>query len=194
MPVINPATAIVALWVAWLAAWIAAAPFTKRTLQRQPTGARWRYAALQWAGTILLAHPIAQVTVLRPVLPWSDAAGWAEVALAFAGFALAVWARVHLGRNWSAVVTLKDEHTLIRSGPYAITRHPIYMGILTAAAATALLRSSVADAVGFALLATAFVIKARQEERLMDATFGAAYAAYRQDVPMLLPALAPRGR
>jgi Isoprenylcysteine carboxyl methyltransferase (ICMT) family len=43
---------------------------------------------------------------------------------------LALWARVTIGRNWSASVTLKKGHELIRTGPYALVRHPIYSGFL----------------------------------------------------------------
>lgn len=43
----------------------------------------------------------------------------------------AVWARVHLGRNWSGIVTVKEDHELIRTGPYGYVRHPIYTGLIT---------------------------------------------------------------
>ena len=57
---------------------------------------------------------------------------WLGLLMVVAGLAFAVWARVHLGRNWSGTVTVKENHELIRSGPYAIVRHPIYTGLLLA--------------------------------------------------------------
>ena len=55
--------------------------------------------------------------------------GFVLVAL---GLAFAVAARIWLGGNWSSIVTLKQDHELIRSGPYRWVRHPIYTGLLLA--------------------------------------------------------------
>src|ERR1700746_1731976 len=52
------------------------------------------------------------------------------------GLAIATWARVHLGWNWSDKVVIQAEHQLIRSGPYARMRHPIYSGVLLAVLGT----------------------------------------------------------
>ena len=60
-------------------------------------------------------------------------------AVVFAsGLALAIWARVHLGRNWGMPMTQKDEPELVMSGPYRYVRHPIYSGLLAAVLGTAL--------------------------------------------------------
>jgi protein-S-isoprenylcysteine O-methyltransferase Ste14 len=48
------------------------------------------------------------------------------------GIALAVWARLHLGRNWGMPMTQRAEPELVTSGPYRFVRHPIYSGLLTA--------------------------------------------------------------
>ncbi|HVZ48857.1 MAG TPA: isoprenylcysteine carboxylmethyltransferase family protein [Gemmatimonadaceae bacterium] len=184
---IDPARTIGILWLAWLVGWWLASFNTKRTVARQPTGSRLAYAPLQWFGGALLVHPVRLGGLFVPVLSPGPAAGWAAVGVVVAGAAFAVWARVHLGRNWSAVVTLKDEHALVRSGPYGITRHPIYTGIVCALLPTAVIRGTPGDFLGAALLTLGFVLKIRQEERLMDSHFGAAYAEYRAQVPMLVP-------
>ena len=114
---------------------------------------------------------------------------WPAVALAGLGFALTWWARLHLGRFWSAAVTLKADHTLIRSGPYGVTRHPIYSGLLLAVAATALLRDSLTGAIAVGLVAIGLIMKLRQEEEFLERQFGAAYRAYKCDVPALIPLL-----
>jgi protein-S-isoprenylcysteine O-methyltransferase Ste14 len=49
------------------------------------------------------------------------------------GLFLTWWARVHLGRLWSGVITRKEHHRLIETGPYAFVRHPIYTGLFIAA-------------------------------------------------------------
>lgn len=63
---------------------------------------------------------------------------WLGLLMVICGLAFAVWARIHLGRNWSGTVTVKEDHELIRSGPYGIVRHPIYTGLLLAIAGTAI--------------------------------------------------------
>jgi protein-S-isoprenylcysteine O-methyltransferase Ste14 len=112
---------------------------------------------------------------------------WCGLAVLVARLAYTWWARVHLGRNWSAIVTLKEDHTLIQSGPYAITRHPIYTGILTAFVGTWLTYPTAGVLVGVLCFVLAFIIKLGQEERLMIQTFGDAYRTYMTSVPGLVP-------
>lgn len=103
------------------------------------------------------------------------------------GLGFAAWARIHLGRFWSSTVTLKAEHALIRSGPYALVRHPIYTGLLLALAGTVLVRGTLAALLGFALLVLGVALKIRQEEQLLLAHFGTAYRDYQALVPALVP-------
>lgn len=64
------------------------------------------------------------------------------------GLLLALWSRFVLGRNWSAAVTVKQGHSLVRNGPYAIVRHPIYSGFLLALLGTAIARGTVGAFIG----------------------------------------------
>ncbi len=104
-----------------------------------------------------------------------------------AGLALAVWARVHLGGNWSGSVTVKEAHELIRSGPYAYVRHPIYTGLIAAVLGTALAADTVRAALGFAIIAAALLRKLRTEGGFMRETFPGEYARYCAEVPALIP-------
>lgn len=104
-----------------------------------------------------------------------------------AGAAFTVWARIALGRNWSAEVTFKQDHELIESGPYALVRHPIYTGLVAMALGTAI---NYGRAIGFALfigLCGGFWRKARQEERIMSRHFPAAYAEYKARARAIIP-------
>ena len=116
---------------------------------------------------------------------------WQRVGLALTilGLAFAVWARIHLGRFWSGRVTLKEDHKLIRSGPYAFVRHPIYTGLLTAGSGTVLARGTLAALVGLALIGLAFWMKIRAEENLLTSHFGETYREYRRQVAALIPFL-----
>ena len=104
-----------------------------------------------------------------------------------AGIAFAVWARHYLGRNWSGTVTVKQDHELIRSGPYRLVRHPIYTGLLLAILGTAVAFGEWRGLLAFALLTGSLLLKLRVEERFMGESFPNEYARYRAEVPALIP-------
>ena len=104
-----------------------------------------------------------------------------------AGLGFAVWARRCLGRNWSGIVTVKQGHELIRSGPYALVRHPIYTGLLLAILGTASAIGEWRGLIAFVLITAGFVLKLRIEEDFISETFGEQYARYRAEVPALIP-------
>src|SRR5262249_30603247 len=124
--------------------------------------------------------------------PRSFGAYWCGVALLAAGLAFSVWARVRLGRNWSGTVTVKEGHELIRSGPYAWVRHPIYTGLITAVAGTAITFGTVRAFLGLLLVAAGLLRKLRAEERFMRETFPGEYERYSATVPALVPFTRPR--
>jgi protein-S-isoprenylcysteine O-methyltransferase Ste14 len=102
------------------------------------------------------------------------------------GLGLAVWARLHLGRNWGTPMTQKDEPELVTSGPYRLVRHPIYSGILIAGLGTAVALNWLWLA-AVLLAGIYFVYSATVEERFLAAQFPDAYPAYRRSTRMLLP-------
>jgi len=117
---------------------------------------------------------------------WTGA--WICAALVAVGVAVAWWARLHLGRLWSARVTRKTDHKVVDSGPYAIVRHPIYTGLLLSLLATAAAKGTILGIAGFSVLLIGIYLKARLEERWLTEELGAdAYENYRRRVPMLLP-------
>ena len=89
-----------------------------------------------------------------------------------------MWARVHLGRNWSGSVTVKEGHELIRSGPYRYVRHPIYTGLLAAVLGSAIASGTVRALLGLLIIAAALLRKLRVEERFMRETFPGEYQRY----------------
>jgi len=105
-----------------------------------------------------------------------------------AGFLLlAVWARRHLGRNWSAEVRIAVDHRLVRTGPYRFLRHPIYTAMLGMFLGTAIAIGQVHSLVALIILAVAYWRKTRLEEAILLKTFGGDYDSYRRDTWALVP-------
>jgi protein-S-isoprenylcysteine O-methyltransferase Ste14 len=115
--------------------------------------------------------------------PWRAAFGLALFAL---GLGFAIWARVHIGRNWGTPMTQKDEPELVTSGPYHLVRHPIYSGILVAGAGTAVALSWM-WLIAVVLAGVYFVYSATVEERFMTEQFPDVYPAYKCSTKMLVP-------
>jgi protein-S-isoprenylcysteine O-methyltransferase Ste14 len=104
------------------------------------------------------------------------------------GIALAVWARLYLGRNWGMPTSQRVEPELVTSGPYQFVRHPIYSGFLMAVLGTALV-DSLTGLIVFAVLVAYFYYCGIVEERNLTATFPEAYPEYRSRTKMLIPFL-----
>lgn len=186
-PLARAESAVGILWLAWLTSWGLASWWTAKTVVRQSSASRLAHGVLIWIGAMLLFMRPRPGLLWVALFPASAGTMWAGVAVCAAGLAYTWWARVHLGRNWSGTVTLKQDHALIRTGPYALTRHPIYTGLLLALIGSALTRDSLAGLVGLAFLLAGIVVKIRQEEALLGGHFGPAYDAYRAEVPALVP-------
>lgn len=178
-------TLIPALWLLWVAGWTLSAFATKRTLRVESLASRLSH----WVPLIL---GVALLEFRRPWLGsriytqtiWSF---WIGAALVAIGLGFAVWARVHLAGNWSGSVTLKQDHSLTRTGPYRLVRHPIYTGILTAIIGSVIAEGEWRGLLAFALVTLSFLRKITIEERFLTTQFGDAYARYRAEVPALFP-------
>ena len=185
---ISPTTAAFTIWVAWLAVWLITARLTAATVEEQSGPSRLLHLAFIWVGAILLFfHPRSAGALLQPLFTASATLSWLGVALVAAGLGFASWARFHLGQMWSGTVTLKQDHRIIRTGPYRLVRHPIYTGLVLALAGTALTDLTSAAMIGLVLISGGLIIKFRQEENLLARHFGAAYDNYRRAVKALVP-------
>jgi len=177
------------IWCAWALVWLVSAFATKRTARREPFGPRLLYILIGVFGGVLIASrdlPWSPLMNLR-LWPRSALAYWIGLVVLLAGVAFAVWARAHLGSNWSGTVTVKEDHELIRTGPYGYVRHPIYTGLITALIGTAICSGTLRAALGAAIISAALWIKSRTEERFMRETFPGQYEKYCDEVPALVP-------
>jgi len=175
-------------WYAFLIVWIAAALRSKPAKTVEPLAARIFTGAVTAAAFVLLFNASFHMGVLRHrMLPSGPAQEWTGIVLTFAGAVIAIWARLILGGNWSAMVTVKVGHELIRSGPYAYVRHPIYSGLLLAVIGTAIEIAEWRGLLAIVLASIALLLKAQREERFLTGEFGENYAQYRQGTGLLVP-------
>jgi protein-S-isoprenylcysteine O-methyltransferase Ste14 len=175
-------------WIAWVVYWVIMAFTTKRTVERGGFVGYRLVAGILVVGWVA-AERLLHVSSQSQLWQRSLALGVVSDCIVLAGVAFTVWARIRLGRNWSAEVTFKQDHELIESGPYALARHPIYTGIIVMALGTAI---DYGRAIGFALffsLCGGLWWKALQEERIMGRHFPDAYAEYRTRVRAIIPFL-----
>jgi protein-S-isoprenylcysteine O-methyltransferase Ste14 len=176
------------LWFAWLLYWVIAALGAKTTQRRESLGSRLSHVVPLLIGVTLIAWPRVPWDWLSlPLLPHRPLTYAVGLALVMLGLAFTVWARLHLGRNWSGTVTLKERHELIRSGPYAYVRHPIYTGLLVALLGSAVACGELRAVIGLSVVAGAFTRKLRIEERFMREIFPGEYPRYCAEVPALIP-------
>jgi protein-S-isoprenylcysteine O-methyltransferase Ste14 len=177
-----------AMWLIWAVYWLALSRNVKPTARREPWASRLMHIVPLVIAVYLLWVPRVSIAVLdERVLPLAAWPFWIGAALAASGLLFTVWARLHLGTNWSGTVTIKKGHELIVSGPYALVRHPIYTGLLLAFLGSAMACGEWRGVLAFALASVALWRKLRFEERWMGQQFGDAYETYSRRVAALVP-------
>jgi len=195
----SPRSAVILLWIVWYSTWILAVVFSRRTKVQMKTDAVGAHRFLAGFGSLLLFTPLVWDGRLS-VEPWTALSArlwpdslvvdWSLFGLVATGFAFCWWARLHLGSLWSGFVTLKEDHRVVDSGPYALVRHPIYAGAIFSAAMTALISASALSLLGAGMVAAGFTMTARIEVRFLRQELGAgAYDDYSRRVGMLVPGL-----
>ena len=136
---------------------------------------------------LVLVIVLVRLGVLRGHGVQSDPLRAALGLVLFAvGLGFAIWARIHIGRNWGTPMTQKDDPELVTSGPYRLVRHPIYSGILVAGIGTAVALTWFWLG-AFAVAGVYFVYSATVEERYLTEQFPNSYPAYKRSTKMLVP-------
>ncbi|HVP96378.1 isoprenylcysteine carboxylmethyltransferase family protein [Methanoregula sp.] len=176
------------VWIVFYAYWLISAWQTRSPVKRTQSRLSFLMYGVIWVVIgLLFVSWISPELVAARLVPAGLIFTLAGLLITVAGLAFAVWARVHLGSNWSARPTIRTEHTLTRTGPYRYVRHPIYSGILLGLLGTAI---GIGYFIIFAcvlILLAGFVIKFRMEEKYLEEEFGEEYARYRQEVKALIP-------
>jgi protein-S-isoprenylcysteine O-methyltransferase Ste14 len=181
----SPLSICAALWLGFMIYWSVAARHTAPTKSRESHASRRLHELLLNGALLLIFVPVPGFE--RRILP----SGWWVVvvglAIQAASMLLAVSARRHLGRNWSAEISKKADHELVRSGPYGLVRHPIYTAILGMFLGMATVSGDLHAFVGVVLVAIAYARKIRLEEKNLREVFGASYDDYVRSTRALVP-------
>jgi len=172
---------ILVCWVAFWVYWLAASTGVKAGQTR------WtRFAGIR-VGVILVILLLLRVGAFKGHVatnnPWLQGIGLAVFVL---GLALAIWARVNLGRNWGMPMSQKADPELVTAGPYSSIRHPIYSGIILAMIGTTI-AVSLYWLVAVVVIGAYFLYSAIVEERSMARLFPGSYPEYKRSTKMLIP-------
>ena len=167
-------------WLLW------AIPFFIRT-RKQPKDRKAVTApASKWGVAVqAVAFFLAWLRIVRSNPPGMLIASML-IAPASAWFA---WRAVtHLGKQWRIQAGVYSDHELVRTGPYAVVRHPIYTSMLGMLVATGLVQTWWPVLIAAVLIYIAGMeVRIRAEEALLAARFGESFVRYRASVPAYIP-------
>ncbi len=181
---------ILICWATFLLYWIISSFGIKRDIRRTNWGREW---------LIRIAVIIAIVIFIDSTSSFGNFARRGEfyghpttgalatigAVLCIVGIAIAIWARVHLGRDWSPAPALKEGHELVTSGPYKFVRHPIYTGIILAVLGSTL--TIPVWIIMFFVISGMFIWRVHVEEELMMKQFPDKYPEYKKRTWALIP-------
>jgi protein-S-isoprenylcysteine O-methyltransferase Ste14 len=173
------------LWVTFFVYWSIAGRNSAPTKTSESKASSYFHQIVLSGALLLLFFPVRGLTAAFLPQTLLFVVVGAIVQAAF--MVLAIWARRHLGRNWSAEVRIGEAHELVRTGPYRRLRHPIYTAMLGMFAGTTIASGQYHALVGVAVLIVAYLRKTRLEEEILRKTFGADFEAYYRDSWALVP-------
>ncbi len=175
-------------WIVFVIYWIVGALKTRATREKESFTSRFAVLSIEIVGYGLIFSGSTGIGFLGTrVLPRTMASVVAGVVLTWTGIGLAIWARYHLAEYWSARVTIKEGHQLIRTGPYARLRHPIYSGLILATFGSALAIDEWRCVLGLCLVLAGYCLKARKEEAMLSRQFGDAFREHQKHAGFLIP-------
>jgi protein-S-isoprenylcysteine O-methyltransferase Ste14 len=184
IPMITPSHLVYLLWLIFILYWIISAIGVKKNIR---TG-EWRRDAGIRILLIIIIVVLLQISSSWKIFAYQSDLGVQAVGLVLcvAGIAFAIWARIHLGKNWSGTPSMKEGHELITSGPYRFVRHPIYTGMLVALVGSALASGVIWLAILVVFLFN-FLYRLPIEERYMMQLFPKEYPEYKKRTKKLIP-------
>jgi protein-S-isoprenylcysteine O-methyltransferase Ste14 len=177
-------------WLSFVVYWLWSARTAKKATQQEPL---WIRVCAYWLPlfvAVLLLGPgpwFGHSLLREQFVPHSTLVYSIGLGLAVCGAVLAIYSRFLLGRNWSATVQLKQDHELIRHGPYRLIRHPIYTGLLLLFLGNAVMVGDWRGLLAVAIVFASFWRKLRLEESWLARHFGQSYRDYQAQTNKLFP-------
>jgi protein-S-isoprenylcysteine O-methyltransferase Ste14 len=175
-------------WIVFVVYWIIGAMKTRATRDKEPFTSRSAVLLIEMLGYLLVFSDSAGIGILGTrFIPRAMASAVLGVVFTWSGIGLAVWARYHLAEYWSARITIKEDHQLIRTGPYSHLRHPIYSGLILATIGSALVIDKGRCVLGVCLVTVGYCFKASGEETMLARQFGEAFREHQKHAGFLIP-------
>jgi protein-S-isoprenylcysteine O-methyltransferase Ste14 len=177
-------------WLVLILLWIISSLNAKKTTQRESFFLRF---ILYWLPLILEIYLLGPEerpgnSLIRGYfIPHINQVGLAGLIVFYVGLIVAFWSRILLGKNWSVSVQRKEQHELIKKGPYSLVRHPIYTGLLLMFLGNAIIESTWRGLIGFLILFASFWFKLKKEEKWLTGIFGNDYSEYMTGTKALIP-------
>lgn len=176
-------------WICWGAfglVWIFGALYNSYkappTTERRARNDWLIFAVLAWLTTHYVPHRYLAFATFHIV--WLQVVG---AILLITSTLFTLWSRWELGKMWATNASVKEGHELVTSGPYSVTRNPIYTGILGMMLGSAF---SLGQGLAFLIFIFAllfFMNRIHNEEQLMEMTFGEQFFQFKKRVPQLFP-------
>lgn len=178
---------ILGCWFIFAGYWLVTALRTKATTERQSVLSSLAHRVPVGLGWWLMAYPKWPPLLNAILIPRTSGVCVLGAAICIFGLFVTIWARRTLAGNWSSNVTFKENHELVRAGPYRFVRHPIYTGLLVMGLGTAIASGRLHGWLGMFVVGLGFWTKLKQEERLLLRHFPGQYSAYQKQVKALVP-------
>jgi len=174
--------------IVWLCGWLYNLVRARRVVRRSSDFGLYGLAG--WVAVVVVVSLLQEFVpagVWREISYRSEALALTGVSVLIVSTLFTLWARWALGTMWTGRPTIKEQHELRLEGPYGVTRHPIYTGLMGMLLGTMLLAGFGGLLLAFLTAAIYCAVKIRTEERLLIETFGESYLQYRARVPAILP-------
>jgi protein-S-isoprenylcysteine O-methyltransferase Ste14 len=174
-------------WLVLILYWLFAGMSTKITVKKETSVNRIAYVVLMLLAFALVYESRLRIGFLGQKFMWPNIyTQLVGLIINLAGVCLAIAARWKLGENWSGRVTVKKDHELVQTGPYTITRHPIYTGIYFGLAGAVIIQGEIRGLIALAILFIALHLKMLKEEEFMKQLFSG-YTEYSKKTKRFIP-------
>lgn len=188
-------TSILFIWIIFVLFWYGAILYeivTKKfrfSAKGAPVISRFAPNILLYIALLLLLTNYGQQYYPFGIYFVPDTVIVADIGLAIGliGILFAIWARAYLGGNWGGTPVIKKGQTLTKTGPYAIVRNPIYLGITIGVVGSAIIGGTVIGLVAIACIVIFSYFRIRVEEDLLRENFGKEYEEYSRQVKAFIP-------